>query len=244
MSAQLRTDNTEHGPEQDSIAPEGPRAGEPAHAWLVLYQPGRAPRTVALSGELTVGRHLGQPDTAGHLAIQNDPAVSRLHALFVHKAPGWCVQAAASTNGLFLDGVRMANGAVQLLAPGDEIRLGEHTRLVFHDLHSRPADRSHTQTARPVPDLTPAERRVLLCLCSPVLDGDAFTPPATVAAIAAMLYVTESAIKQQLGRLYLKFGVDDGPERRVRLANDALTRGAVRRADLQSFRSETGGTTT
>jgi DNA-binding NarL/FixJ family response regulator len=58
-----------------------------------------------------------------------------------------------------------------------------------------------------------------------------------VATIASMLYVTDSAVKQQLVRLYLKFGVDDGPDRRVRLANDALTRGAVRRADLQSFRA-------
>jgi hypothetical protein len=87
-----------------------------------------------------------------------------------------------------------------------------------------------------VPELTPGERRVLLCLCSPVLDGDAFTPPATVPAIAEQLYVTESAVKQQLGRLYLKFGVGEGADRRVRLANEALICGAVRRADLQAFR--------
>jgi hypothetical protein len=54
-----------------------------------------------------------------------------------------------------------------------------------------------------------------------------------------MLFVTDSAIKQQLGRLYLKFDVEDGPDRRVRLANEALTRGAVRRADLLSFRTAT-----
>ncbi len=78
---------------------------------------------------------------------------------------------------------------------------------------------------------------MLLCLCSPVLDGDAFTPPATVDAIAGQLFVTESAVKQQLGRLYLKFGVHEGAERRVRLANEALLCGAVRRADLQAFRA-------
>ena len=48
--------------------------------------------------------------------------------------------------------------------------------------------------------------------------------------------MTESAVKQQLGRLYLKFDVGDGPDRRVRLANEALTCGAVRLADLQSLR--------
>ncbi|MBP6487472.1 MAG: FHA domain-containing protein [Ilumatobacteraceae bacterium] len=205
-------------------------------AWLVLYQRGKPPRTVVLDGELTIGRHIDQPAVAGHLAIHDDPAVSRLHAVLTRRAPGWCVQAANSTNGLFVNGTRLAAGAVHLLANADEIRLGERTALAFHSLGGG-GDRSLTQTAGGIPDLTPAERRVLLCLCSPVLDGDAFTPPATVATIASMLYVTDSAVKQQLVRLYLKFGVDDGPDRRVRLANDALTRGAVRRADLQSFRA-------
>lgn len=214
----------------------------PAHdvadqAWLALYHPGRAPRTVPLDGELTIGRHTGDPDVAGHLAIRDDPAVSRLHAVLTRRAPGWCVQAANATNGLFVNGARLAAGAVHLLAPGDELRMGERTTLTFHALASSARDRSHTQTSRGVPDLTPAERRVLLCLCSPVLDGDAFTPPATVPMIAAQLCVTDSAVKQQLGRLYLKFDIDEGGERRVRLANDALTRGAVRRADLEAFRA-------
>jgi pSer/pThr/pTyr-binding forkhead associated (FHA) protein len=215
----------------------------PSQAWLVLYQSGRPPQTVALDGELTVGRATDNSSdrhevVGGHLAIHHDPAVSRLHAVLTEKSPGWCVQAANSTNGLFVNGVRLAAGAVHLLTNDDEIRLGEHTMLAFHALDSN-RDRSLTQTARGVPDLTPAERRVLLCLCSPVLDGDAFTPPATVAAIAEQLYVTDSAVKQQLVRLYLKFDIDDGPDRRVRLANDALTRGAVRRADLISFRTAT-----
>ena len=55
-------------------------------------------------------------------------------------------------------------------------------------------------------------------------------------AIATELVVTESAVKQQLGRLYTKFEVDEGPDRRVRLANEALSCGAVRLADLQSLR--------
>ena len=216
---------------------EHDRPNTTGDAWLVLYQPGSRPLTVALETELTVGRHLGQPDVPGHLAIPGDATVSRLHAVLTHKALGWCVQAAGSTNGMFVNGVRLAAGAVQLLCPGDELRMGDHTTLIFHSINSPRGDRSHTQTARGVPELTPAERRVLLCLCSPVLDGDAFTPPATVPMIASQLCVTDSAIKQQLGRLYLKFDIDDGSDRRVRLANDALTRGAVRRADLEAFRA-------
>ena len=81
------------------------------HAWLVLYQQGRAPRTVDLVGELTIGRLLdttGAADVAGHLSVAGDPAVSRLHAVLSRKAPGWCVQSAASSNGLFVNGRRLA----------------------------------------------------------------------------------------------------------------------------------------
>jgi hypothetical protein len=175
---------------------------------------------------------------AGHLATRNDPSVSRLHAVIESKPTGWCVQAANTTNGLFVNGDRLAAGAVHLLRARDELRLGERTTIIFHTTDTAGGDRSSTETARPVPEMTPGERRVLLSLCSPVLDGDAFTPPATVATMATELYVTESAVKQQLGRLYQKFDVREGPDRRVRLANEALTMGAVRRADLQAFRSD------
>jgi hypothetical protein len=207
-----------------------------ATAWLVLHQPGRPPATVPLDHELTVGRDVGLPAVDGHLTTLGDPGVSRLHALIIPKAAGWCVQATDATNGLFVNGRRLAPGTVLLLGNGDEIRLGERTVLVFHTVTAASDDRSDTQAARPVPDLTPGERRVLLALCAPVLDGDAFTPPAAVQSIAGALFVTESAVKQQLGRLYLKFDVPEGTDRRHRLANEALVRGAVSLADLRAQR--------
>ncbi len=164
------------------------------------------------------------------------PAVSRLHAVLQPKPAGWCVQATSAVNGLFVNGTRLTAGSVHLLSPGDELRLGERTAVIFHSVGSTPLDRSRTEVARPRPELTAGERRVLLVLCSPVLGGDAFTPPASVSAIAETLCVTESAVKQQLGRLYLKFDVEEGPDRRVRLANEALLCGAVRLADLQATR--------
>ncbi len=214
----------------DEDRPGGPRA------WLVLSQPGQAPLTVELDRELTIGRDVGHPPVAGHVTTLGDAGVSRLHAVLQRKPAGWCVQATAAVNGLFVNGARLAPGAVHLLSTGDELRLGERTSLIFHSLGASAMDRSLTEVARPRPELTAGERRVLLALCSPVLDGDAFTPPAAVATIADVLCVTESAVKQQLGRLYLKFGVEEGADRRVRLANEALTCGAVRLADLQAIR--------
>lgn len=205
-------------------------------SWLVVHQPGHAPLTVELVGELTIGRDVGQSGVDGHLALAGDPTVSRLHAIVANRPTGWCVQATSATNGLFVNGTRLAPGSMHLLASGDELRFGERTTTVFHTVGAGLDDRSLTQTARPRPELTPGERRVLLCLCSPVLDGDTFTPPAPVATIASELCVTESAVKQQLGRLYLKFDVAEGVDRRVRLANEALTCGAVRLSDLQALR--------
>ncbi len=212
----------------------GARADLP-RSWFITMQPGLPRETITLTTELTIGRDVGRPVVDGHLALQGDPTVSRLHAVFIPKPTGWCVQATDAPNGLFVNGTRLAPGAVHLLGPEDLIRLGERTTLLFHTLVTATDDRSSTQTARTIPELTPGERRVLLSLCSPVLSGDTFTPPATVHAIAVGLVVSESAVKQQLGRLYAKFEVDEGPDRRVRLANEALGCGAVRVADLQSL---------
>lgn len=206
-------------------------------AWLVLSQGNRPATTIPLVSELSIGRDVGAPPADGHLTIAGDPSVSRLHAILTRRAVGWCVQAPQVTNGLFVNGVRLADGAFLALENGDEIRVGEQTALVFRSLETTVPDRSHTRAARAAPDLTSAERRVMLALCLPLLDGDGFTPPASVAAIANQLFVTDSAVKQHLGRLYLKFDVPDGTDRRVRLANDALTRGVIRRADLEAFRS-------
>jgi DNA-binding CsgD family transcriptional regulator len=65
-------------------------------------------------------------------------------------------------------------------------------------------------------------------LCRTVLEGAAFTEPASIREIAETLVVSEAAVKQHLAHLYDKFGIQGGGERRrVRLANEALRRGAV-----------------
>ncbi len=52
-----------------------------------------------------------------------------------------------------------------------------------------------------------------------------FLSPASIAEIAAALAVTDAAVKQHLLRLYVKFGVPEGPERRTHLANAAIATG-------------------
>ncbi len=52
--------------------------------------------------------------------------------------------------------------------------------------------------------------------------------------MAEALFVTDSAVKQHLDRLYDKFGIQTevGESRRVRLANEAIQSGAVTLKDL------------
>ena len=64
-------------------------------------------------------------------------------------------------------------------------------------------------------------------LC-PALSDEAFVAPATAREIAADLVVTEAAVKQHLLRLYQKFRIPEGANRRVRLANEVVALGLVR----------------
>ncbi len=79
-----------------------------------------------------------------------------------------------------------------------------------------------------MPELTRREVDVVAALCKPALCEDAFVAPATARDIAADLVVTEAAVKQHLLRLYQKLRIAEGPNRRVRLANEVVALGLVR----------------
>jgi DNA-binding CsgD family transcriptional regulator len=153
--------------------------------------------------------------------------VSRVHAVFERFGDTWCVRDLGSRNGTFVNGARIIGE--HALHAGDEVVLGQ-LRLLFH---GAPRGSETAAIAQP-PSLTPRERDVLVALCRPLLTGDAFTEPASIRAIAAELVVSEAAVKQHLGRLYGKFAVGHHAERRrLRLANAAVSTGAVKVGDLQ-----------
>jgi DNA-binding CsgD family transcriptional regulator len=176
------------------------------------------------AGRLTLGA-----DPANDLVLAADPTLSRLHAALERYGAGWCVRDLDSRNGTFVNGQRVWRE--RPLRPGDELRVGA-TRLVYRS--DQPTSGKGTQASEPPPELTRREREVLLVLCRTVLGGAAFTEPASIREIADALVVTEAAVKQHLAHLYDKFGVHGGGERRrVRLANEALRRGAVTMAGLR-----------
>jgi DNA-binding CsgD family transcriptional regulator len=153
--------------------------------------------------------------------------VSRVHAVLERFGDAWCVRDLGSRNGTFVNGARIIGE--RALHSGDEIVLGR-LRLLFHG----PAGGNETAAIAQPPPLTQRERDVLRALCRPLLTGDAFTEPASIRAIAGELVVSEAAVKQHLSRLYVKFDVAAETERRrVRLANAAVARGAVKLGDLR-----------
>ena len=68
-------------------------------------------------------------------------------------------------------------------------------------------------------------------LCRPLKDSRGFPEPATVADMAGALNLSQPTVKFHLNNLYDKFGIQDG-NKRVSLANEALSRGAVSLSDL------------
>jgi DNA-binding CsgD family transcriptional regulator len=191
--------------------------------YLELWTPAGRELVSLEAGRLTLGT-----DPANDLALPADPTLSRLHAVLERYEAGWCVRDLGSRNGTFVNGQRI--WSERSLRPGDELRVGA-TRLVYRG--EEPGGKS-TQASEPPPELTRREREVLLTLCRTVLGGAAFTEPASIREIADALVVTEAAVKQHLGHLYDKFGIHGGGERRrVRLANEALRRGAVTMAGLR-----------
>jgi len=154
-----------------------------------------------------------------------DPSVSRLHAEIVRRGP----YAYVSDLGLSRNGTRV-NGrlvARRVLEDGDVLSFGSARCRVFGIATEELA--AEVELRRPAtPELTRRELDVVTSLCRPALSDEAFVAPATAREIAADLVVTEAAVKQHLLRLYQKFRIPEGTNRRVRLANEVVTLGLVR----------------
>jgi hypothetical protein len=156
-----------------------------------------------------------------------DPSVSRLHAELVRRGSFVYV----SDLGLSANGTRVNGRPVgrRVLSDGDVVTFGL-ARCRVGGLAGCEELADETVEVRRVvaPELTRREVEVLTSLCRPALQEDAFVAPATAREIAEELVVTEAAVKQHLLRLYTKFRVPEGVNRRARLANEIISAGIVR----------------
>ena len=154
----------------------------------------------------------------------SDPSVSRLHAEIVRRGPyAYVTDLGLSRNGTRVNGRLVAR---RLLEEGDVLSFGAARCRVFGFVPEEFA--AEVELRRPAaPELTRRELDVVTSLCQ-ALSDEAFVAPATAREIAADLVVTEAAVKQHLLRLYQKFRIPEGANRRVRLANDVVALGLVR----------------
>jgi hypothetical protein len=176
--------------------------------------------TIALRDEVTtVGR--------GHGADirLSDPSVSRLHAEIVRRGPYvYVADLGLSRHGTRVNGRPVAR---RVLADGDVLSFGSaRCRIEGVPREELAAEAELRRSA--APELTRRELDVLVSLCRPALSDDAFVTPATAREIAGDLVVSEAAVKQHLLRLYQKFRVPEGANRRTRLANEVIALGLVR----------------
>ncbi len=155
----------------------------------------------------------------------SDPSVSRLHAEIIRRGPyAYVTDLGLSRNGTRVNGRLVAR---RVLQDNDVLTFGSaRCRIGGLGAEDCAAD---VELRRPVsPELTRRESDVVTSLCRPALSDEAFVAPATAREIAADLVVTEAAVKQHLLRLYQKFRIPEGPNRRVRLANEVVALGLVR----------------
>ena len=172
-----------------------------------------------------------------------DPSVSRLHAEIVRHGPyAYVADLGLSRNGTRVNGRLIAR---RVLEDGDVLSFGSaRCRVGGIPKEDIAAEVELRRSASP--ELTRRELDVLTSLCRPALSDEAFVAPATAREIATDLVVTEAAVKQHLLRLYQKFRIPEGPNRRVRLANEVVALGLVRplppagRSELPGLRPPAG----
>ena len=155
----------------------------------------------------------------------SDPSVSRLHAEIVRRGPyAYVTDLGLSRNGTRVNGRLVAR---RVLDDGDVLTFGSaRCRVGGIARDDLTAEVELRRSA--APELTRRELDVLTSLCRPALSDEAFVAPATAREIASDLVVTEAAVKQHLLRLYQKFRIPEGTNRRVRLANEVVALGLVR----------------
>jgi DNA-binding CsgD family transcriptional regulator len=209
---------------------EAEHAGQP----FLLYRDGEG-REQRLSlepglAQVSVGR-----GRSVDLMLDWDEQVSRLHARFERVGEGWTiVDDGLSSNGTFVNGARV--GDRRRLADGDTLRFGT-TTMTFRAPAEGPAGTvvggALEAEIQPPIDLSTSQRRVLVALCRPSMDGTIATP-ATDQQIADELFMSVDVVKKHLSVLFAKLDLERVPQqhRRAQLVERAFQTGLVSQHDL------------
>ena len=176
---------------------------------------------------LTIGR-----SRASALALAWDDEVSRLHATLERFGDEWTlVDDGRARNGTFVDGERI-HGRTRL-NDGAAIGLGQ-TVIMFRS----PAAAHETLLTAPsrlraLPQISDAQRRVLVALCRPYSERE-FAVPASNRQIADELVIGLETVKTHMRALFDAFELGDLPQhqKRAALAQRALELGLITPRDF------------
>lgn len=176
------------------------------------------------SGRVAIGR-----GPSAEITVAWDAGVSWTHAVLDRVGDDWVIaDHGLSTNGTYVNNERVAGQ--RRLRHGDLVRLGS-TTLVFQAPPSTAGDGSAVPTTERLgdpPQLSDAQRRVLVALCRPyVIGGRAY--PAANHEIATELQLSRVTVKGHLRALSELFEVGRLPQnqKRAEIMHRALETGAV-----------------
>jgi pSer/pThr/pTyr-binding forkhead associated (FHA) protein len=205
---------------------EADRAGEP---YLVLRDGGGQQLLVPLEsgGRMTIGRR-----EQNDVALTWDERASRLHAELEHVGGEWVlVDDGLSTHGTWVGETRLVGR--RRLRDGDLIRVGQ-TLIAFCAPGETRRGTAYAEGGESAVRVSPAQRRVLVALCRPLLAGGAYTTPPTNAQLAEELFLAVDSIKTHMKALYEAFGLETEPQgkRRAMLVDRAVRLGVVTDRDL------------
>lgn len=203
------------------------RLGRP---FLVYRDEGDEQRILAIGEEvesLWVGR-----SPSADLNLAWDSEISGLHAqLEMVGLECTLVDDGLSRNGSFVNGERVSGR--RRLRDGDTLRFGR-TGVLYRAPSQTVSETALAADALTAAGVSPAQKRVLVALCRPFKESAAFATPATNSQIASELHLSVDAVKTHLRALFEKFGVEELPQnrKRVALVERALQSGLVSEREL------------
>jgi len=207
---------------------EAERRGRP----FLLYRDGDGVQRLLDLGSAPERLTIGRSGSNG-VVLEWDDEVSRVHVTLERLGAEWTlVDDGRSTNGTFVDGERI-HGRTRL-EDGAVIGVG-CSLIVFRSPTANATMRTALSASRSRPEISDAQRRVLVALCRPYGERE-FAVPASNRQIAEELVLGVETVKSHLRALFDAFDLGAIPQhqKRAALAQRALEIGLVTPRDLAS----------